>query len=54
MKDLSDGRVEINSSDLDTWCGCFNFPHQKCGDCRASLGNLTHLKENETFILKDV
>lgn len=53
MKDLSNGRVQIDSSDLDRWCNCFNFPYEKCGDCRASLGDLTHLKEGETFTLHE-
>ena len=25
----------IRQSDMDGWCNCFNFPHQKCDECKV-------------------
>lgn len=25
----------IRQSDLDAWCNCFNFPHEKCDECKV-------------------
>lgn len=24
----------IRQSDLDSWCNCSNFPHEKCDECK--------------------
>ena len=44
--------TKIDSTDFGSWCNCSNFPFQKCDECNALLGNLTHIKEGETFTLK--
>jgi len=52
MRDLSNGKVEIDSIDFGSWCNCSNFPYNKCDECEVLLGNLKHMKADETFILK--
>lgn len=28
---------EITSEDIDSWCNCYNFPFQKCDECKILL-----------------
>ncbi len=35
----------ITQGDVDRWCNCFNFPHQKCDECQYILSGLDEKKE---------
>ena len=34
----------ITQQDLDSWCNCGNFPHQKCDECQIIFGEQLNKK----------
>ena len=50
MRENKFGETFIDKYDFDKWCNCFNFPYQKCGDCRSSLGDMIHFPTDKTEI----
>jgi hypothetical protein len=35
--------MKITQEDLDSWCNCGNFPHNKCDECLNILGDVIYL-----------
>ena len=50
MRENKYGEIFIDEYDFDRWCSCFNFPHQKCGDCRSQLEDIVHFPIDKTEI----